>query len=177
VDVAGIEPATPCLQSRRGKTLKCFVGVAYTDHERNFRSPNIPKLYRISAAAKTLGGHLMPGKTYRDLTAEERDSPTRLLVRRMHFIELVCRRNCGRFPSAVNDGRGCLFRPVQTQHRDKLRFGSREPIRFFHFSGRVRLQVEVNGTIGIGYKFIASTERVAIEPIRNKEIFFVIHGQ
>ena len=30
MDVAGIELATPCLQSREGKTLKCFDGVAYT---------------------------------------------------------------------------------------------------------------------------------------------------
>ncbi len=43
--MAGIEPATPCLQSRYGKTLKCFDGVAYTGKQQNSRSPNVPKLY------------------------------------------------------------------------------------------------------------------------------------
>ena len=32
VDVTGIEPATPCLQSRRDKTLKALSGVAYTEN-------------------------------------------------------------------------------------------------------------------------------------------------
>src|SRR5204863_10023212 len=45
VDVAGIEPATPCLQSREGKTLKCFDGVAYRENQQNSRSPVVPKLY------------------------------------------------------------------------------------------------------------------------------------
>ena len=31
VDVTGIEPVTPCLQSRAGKTLKALLGVAYTN--------------------------------------------------------------------------------------------------------------------------------------------------
>jgi hypothetical protein len=48
VDVRGFEPLTPCLQSRLGKTLKCFDGVAYTDNQRNSRSSNVPKLSRIS---------------------------------------------------------------------------------------------------------------------------------
>ena len=30
VDVTGIEPVAPCLQSRPGQTLNSFVGVAYT---------------------------------------------------------------------------------------------------------------------------------------------------
>jgi hypothetical protein len=38
VDVAGIEPATPCLQSEQGKTLNSFVGVAYTENQRSSRS-------------------------------------------------------------------------------------------------------------------------------------------
>jgi hypothetical protein len=33
VDVAGLEPAALCLQSRCGKTLKCFDGVPYTDFQ------------------------------------------------------------------------------------------------------------------------------------------------
>jgi hypothetical protein len=49
VDVTGIEPATPCLQSRAGKTLKALSGVAYTENQRNFRSSVVPKLSRISA--------------------------------------------------------------------------------------------------------------------------------
>jgi len=44
VDVAGIEPATPCLQKRAGKTLKRFAGVAYTNHERNLGYLIIPGL-------------------------------------------------------------------------------------------------------------------------------------
>ncbi len=53
VDVAGIEPATPCLQSEQGKTLNSFVGVAYTENQRSSRSSNIPKLYRIEELEKT----------------------------------------------------------------------------------------------------------------------------
>ena len=51
VDVRGFEPLTPCLQSREGKTLKCFDGVAYTDNQQNSRSPVVPKLYRVLVAA------------------------------------------------------------------------------------------------------------------------------
>jgi hypothetical protein len=43
VDV-GLEPLTPCLQSRLGKTLSCFVGVAYTENQRNFRSLRCPEV-------------------------------------------------------------------------------------------------------------------------------------
>ena len=51
MDVAGIEPATPCLQSWEGKTLNALTGVAYTESQLDFRSlkcpevvPNIPVL-------------------------------------------------------------------------------------------------------------------------------------
>ena len=46
VDVAGLEPAAPCLQSRLGKTLNAFAGVAYTKNQRDSRFSNVPKLYR-----------------------------------------------------------------------------------------------------------------------------------
>jgi len=49
VDVAGIEPATPCMQSRLGKTLNAFAGVAYNESHRNSRFSNVPKLYRFCA--------------------------------------------------------------------------------------------------------------------------------
>jgi hypothetical protein len=42
VDVAGIEPATPCLQSWEEKTLKALSGVANTETQRNFRSLSCP---------------------------------------------------------------------------------------------------------------------------------------
>ena len=44
VDVTGIEPVTPCLQSRLGKTLKALSGVAYTENWRNFRSLKCPEV-------------------------------------------------------------------------------------------------------------------------------------
>jgi hypothetical protein len=53
VDVRGFEPLTPCLQSRWGKTLKCFDGVAYTDFQQNSHSPNVPKLYRVFYLRRT----------------------------------------------------------------------------------------------------------------------------
>jgi len=56
VDVTGIEPATPCLQSREEKTLKCFDGVAYTENQRNSRSSNVPKLSRSAATGVSLHG-------------------------------------------------------------------------------------------------------------------------
>jgi hypothetical protein len=34
----------PCLQSRRGKTLKALSGVAYTENWRNFRSLKCPEV-------------------------------------------------------------------------------------------------------------------------------------
>ena len=46
VDVRGFEPLTPCLQSRLGKTLNAFAGVAYTENQRRSRFSNVPKLYR-----------------------------------------------------------------------------------------------------------------------------------
>ncbi len=44
VDVTGIEPVTPCLQSRPVKTLTALSGVAYTENQRNFRSLKCPEL-------------------------------------------------------------------------------------------------------------------------------------
>ena len=46
VDVTGIEPVTPCLQSRRGKTLKALSGVAYTETGEIVALLNVPKLHR-----------------------------------------------------------------------------------------------------------------------------------
>jgi hypothetical protein len=45
VDVTGIEPVTPCLQSRAGKTLTALSGVAYTKISEIFVLSNVPKLY------------------------------------------------------------------------------------------------------------------------------------
>jgi len=53
VDVAGIEPATPCLQSRPDKILTALSGVAYTDNQQDSRSPNVPKLYRVGPGLET----------------------------------------------------------------------------------------------------------------------------
>jgi hypothetical protein len=47
VDVRGLERLTPCLQSRLGKTLNAFAGVAYTENWQNSRSLIVPKLYRV----------------------------------------------------------------------------------------------------------------------------------
>jgi len=44
VDVTGIEPVTPCLQSEQGKTLNSFVGVAYTENQRSSRSFKYPEV-------------------------------------------------------------------------------------------------------------------------------------
>jgi hypothetical protein len=44
VDVAGIEPATPCLQRTEGKTLTALSGVAYTENQQNFRSLKYPEV-------------------------------------------------------------------------------------------------------------------------------------
>jgi len=46
VDVTGIEPATPCLQTRWGKTLTALFGVAYTEISEISALPNVPKLSR-----------------------------------------------------------------------------------------------------------------------------------
>jgi len=46
VDVTGIEPATPCLQSRPGKILTALSGVAYTETDKILALSNVPKLYR-----------------------------------------------------------------------------------------------------------------------------------
>jgi integrase len=46
VDVRGFEPLTPCLQRGRSKILNGFVGVAYTENQRNSRFSVVPKLYR-----------------------------------------------------------------------------------------------------------------------------------
>jgi len=55
VDVTGIEPVTPCLQSRREKTLKALSGdVAYTETDKIFALSNVPKLYRISQIKESL---------------------------------------------------------------------------------------------------------------------------
>jgi len=46
MDVRGLEPLTPCLQSRLRKTPNALSGVAYSTNQRNSRSSNVPKLYR-----------------------------------------------------------------------------------------------------------------------------------
>jgi hypothetical protein len=45
VDVAGLEPATPCLQRTEGKTLTALSGVAYTENQRNFCSLKYPEVF------------------------------------------------------------------------------------------------------------------------------------
>jgi hypothetical protein len=63
VDVTGIEPVTACLQSRAGKTLKCFDGVACTDNQQNSRSLNVPKLYRdLTGCDPTTVNCIEPGR-------------------------------------------------------------------------------------------------------------------
>ena len=44
--MTGIEPVTPCLQSRSGKILTALSGVAYTETDKIFALSNVPKLYR-----------------------------------------------------------------------------------------------------------------------------------
>jgi len=44
VDVRGLEPLTPCLQSKRGKTLTALFGVAYTEYQLDFRSLKCPEV-------------------------------------------------------------------------------------------------------------------------------------
>ena len=46
VDVTGIEPVTPCLQTRRGKTLTALSGVAYAEISELSALLNVPKLSR-----------------------------------------------------------------------------------------------------------------------------------
>ena len=46
VDVTGIEPVTPCLQSRAGKILTALSGVAYTETDNIVALTNVPKMYR-----------------------------------------------------------------------------------------------------------------------------------
>ena len=47
VDVTGIEPVTSCLQREQGQKLNALIGVAYTLNPQDFRSSNIPNLYRV----------------------------------------------------------------------------------------------------------------------------------
>jgi hypothetical protein len=54
VDVRRFELPTPCFQSRSGKTLNAFAGVAYTENRRNSRPSVVPKLYRISLTCPLL---------------------------------------------------------------------------------------------------------------------------
>jgi hypothetical protein len=44
VDVTGLEPATPCLQTRQGQTLTALSGVAYTENQQDFRSLKYPEV-------------------------------------------------------------------------------------------------------------------------------------
>ena len=56
VDVAGIEPATPCLQSREEKTLKCFDGVAYTEKSTKFSLSSCPEVVPSSGRGRSREG-------------------------------------------------------------------------------------------------------------------------
>jgi len=58
VDVAGIEPATPCLQTRQGKTLTALSGVAYTENQQNFRSLKYPEVVPNRSGRAVEGGGL-----------------------------------------------------------------------------------------------------------------------
>jgi len=46
VDVTGIGPVTPCLQSRPGKILTALSGVDYTETDKILALLNVPKLSR-----------------------------------------------------------------------------------------------------------------------------------
>jgi hypothetical protein len=47
VDVTGIEPVTPCLQKKLGKSLNALSGVAYTKIDKISALLSVPKLSRI----------------------------------------------------------------------------------------------------------------------------------
>ena len=56
MDVTGIEPVTPCLQSRPGKILTALSGVAYTENQQNSRSLKCTEVvpsFRCSVQAAT----------------------------------------------------------------------------------------------------------------------------
>jgi len=58
VDVTGLEPVTPCLQTRQGKTLTALSGVAYTENQRNFRSLKCPEVVPNRSGRVVEGGVL-----------------------------------------------------------------------------------------------------------------------
>ena len=46
VDVTGIEPVTPCLQSSPAKTLNALSGVAYAETDKTLALSSVPRLSR-----------------------------------------------------------------------------------------------------------------------------------
>src|SRR5215469_5914009 len=84
MDVAGLEPATPCLQSRLGKTLNAFAGVAYTETRQNSRSSNVPKLSREFRRPE----HLTRNRF--GVAREESVNTWRLLVTHLRAVVRAC---------------------------------------------------------------------------------------
>ena len=91
--MAGLEPATPCLQSMEGKTLNAFAGVANTENQRNSRSSIVPKLSRNAPSAwlGTIAGWDCPAPTFRLLLpadihgiTDQRDAQRDSTGRRIH---------------------------------------------------------------------------------------------
>ena len=52
-----------------------------------------------------------------------------------------------------------------------------QPIRLCVLAGRICLEIDVHGVVGIGDQVVALAERVAVERIGNEEAVSVIHGQ
>jgi hypothetical protein len=59
VDVRGLEPLTPCLQSRPGKILTALSGVAYTETDRIFALSIVPKLRSCTELLRRVLSRLM----------------------------------------------------------------------------------------------------------------------
>ena len=78
-------------------------------------------------------------------------------------------------PRAVGDRRTFLLRPVEAEHEDELVRRRRKPVRFLVCAGTFILNIEIRGTVGVGFEVLAGADAVAVQRVGNEKVFAVLH--
>src|SRR5207237_10162240 len=70
-----------------------------------------------------------------------------------------------------------LLRPVDEQGHVEAVSGRRKPVRFLALPGSIVLDVNIQRAVRVEIELVAISDRVAVERVRDEEVFVVVHGK
>src|SRR5262249_20205698 len=85
--------------------------------------------------------------------------------------------DCRRLPGAIEDRRFVLPGPVQAQHQNEAALGGGQPVGLLAGAGRLVLDGEVQGTIGVVLQVVARADGVLVEFVGDEEELGVVQGE